>query len=767
MEYFSKYFAFLHWMMYLLDLLRVITRTEPRTESTDTEAVDVSEENTEPTPVVTQNVDASQQTDDAFETQIQKAREEELIKEISDLKVQLQTAHRVSGVSRRKADKLAWDLGIFESKYHLDIAELTRKRSDEIIRKEIETMKFQDEYDNRIFDLELTNTQQMQRILELEMEQTSRRQQRDPVCDKRSGELEASVAKIESVQQHLSSIDVVTEHAKWTINYVLEQVKVEIASAASESSQPDDEKERMIEDTQTIKCEMETVKLELEDAKERLIKETQTFKCEMESVKETIAELEQCKNRLIAAESQMKTITEGKDALLALKDAELKQLRKSAKQVQRKSEVKTRDVGCDTEDLPQPVKAKGIDVGCCTDDFPQLVKPKSRDVSCDTDDLPSLPEAGKKDVGCGIDDLAPLAAAKEIQGASADEGKQSVDESERLTEFREVSSRKKKAKLQAEAAAKKEERAPEKDKTPAELVSIYETVMDVISPSQFPPLSGKRPPGQPAADVRPARQPAADVRPARQPATDVRPARQPAADVRRARKPAADVKPARQPAADVQPPVVFQSADYRYKQKPIEGYTVNLSEGQTSVHPPARPQAKAAPTAAPTVAPEKEKAATAKPAASFAIVSGEIPQLQSADKLVLLDIHYRNYGRIVGRGGENVRRLEETHGVMMTLVQNQNSLQFYNLKISGGSPAKRRAAAQEVIEGLPVTIECSNVDLRQLRHLKMRSSETEFFVSVRRPMSRDEKLQLSGRINDCRKAFDLLVNGRDPRPSPK
>ncbi|KAK4003688.1 hypothetical protein OUZ56_005443 [Daphnia magna] len=105
--------------------------------------------------------------------------------------------------------------------------------------------------------------------------------------------------------------------------------------------------------------------------------------------------------------------------------------------------------------------------------------------------------------------------------------------------------------------------------------------------------------------------------------------------------------------------------------------------------------------------------------------------------------------------------------VMMTLVQNQNALQFYNLKISGGSPAKRRAAAQEVIEGLPVTIECSNVDLRQLRHLKMRSSETEFFVSVRRPMSRDEKLQLSGRINDCRKAFNLLVNGRDPRPSPK
>ncbi|KAK4026312.1 hypothetical protein OUZ56_015319 [Daphnia magna] len=709
MEYFPKYFVFLHWMMYLLDVLRIVTRTEPRTESTDTEAVDVSEENTEPTPVVTQNVDASQQTDDAFETQIQKAREEELMKRVSDLKDQLQTAHRVSGESRRKADKLAWDLGIFESKYHLDIAELTRKRSDEIIRKEIETMKFQDEYDNRIVDLELTNTQQMQRILELEMEQTSRRQQRDPVCDKPSGELKASVTKIESVQEHLSSIDVVTEHAKWTINHVLEQVKVEIASAASESSQPDDEKERMIEDTQTIKCEMETVKLELEDAKERLNKETQTFKCEMESVKETIAELEQCQNRLIAAESQMKTIAEGKDALLALKDAELTQLRKSAKQM--------------------------LDAKMQTDDFPQLdatrrsreAQRKSRDVSCDTDDLASLPEAGKKDVGCGIDDVAPLAAAKEIQGASADEGKQSVDESERLTEFREVSSRKEKAKLQAEAAAKKEERAPEKDKTPAELVSIYETVMDAISPTQFPPLSGKRPPGQPAADVRPARQ----------------------------------------PAADVQPPVVFQSADYRYKQKPIEGYTVNLSEGQTSVHPPARPQGKAAPTAAPTVAPEKEKAATAKPAASFAIVSGEIPQLQSADKLVLLDIHVRNYGRIVGRGGENVRRLEETHGVMMTLVQNQNALQFYNLKISGGSPGKRRAAAQEVIEGLPVTIECSNVDLKQLRHLKMQSSETEFFVSVRRPISRDEKLQLSGRINDCRKAFDLLVNGRDPRPSPK
>ncbi|KZR98935.1 Uncharacterized protein APZ42_005413, partial [Daphnia magna] len=207
------------------------------------------------------------------------------MKQIYDLKDQLQTAHRISGESRRKADKLAWDLGIFESKYHLDIAELRKKRSDEIMRKEIETMKFQDEYDNRIVDLELINTQQMQRILELEMEQTSRRQQRDPVCDKPSGELKASVTKIESVQEHLSSIEVVTEHAKWTINHVLEQVKVEIASAASESSQPDYEKERMIEDTQTIKCEMETVKLELEDAKQRLIKDTQTFKCEMESVK--------------------------------------------------------------------------------------------------------------------------------------------------------------------------------------------------------------------------------------------------------------------------------------------------------------------------------------------------------------------------------------------------------------------------------------------------------------------------------------------------
>ncbi|KAI9563919.1 hypothetical protein GHT06_011387 [Daphnia sinensis] len=734
MEYFTKSFAFLYWVMYLLDLLKIFTRTLEEGSTNTEDEDDVFQECAEPTTVETQNVDVSQQTDDETQTvdgsqqtdetdenQKHKAREEELLQEIFALQNELQTAYRVSGESKRKADKLAWDLGMYESRYQQETAELARKRSDEIIQKEIEIMNLQDEYDNRLADLELANTNLMQRILELEIEQAGCSPQHDPVCDKRSGELEKSVTKIESIQEHLTSLDVITEHAKWTINHVLEQVKEELTSVANESSQPDYDKVRLIKDTQAVKCEMEKVKLELEDAKERLVKDTLTIKAELVSVKlelvgakETIVDMEQRHVRFTAAESQLKTIVDGKDVLLASKETELEELRGSLEQAQRKSQVKTRDVECDTEDLPQPVKPKGNDVGCCTDEFPQLVKPKVRDVSCKTEDVPTIPKA-KKDTACGTDDLPPIPAVKEVQAASADEGKQTSDEGEKLTEFSEVVSKKKRAKAKAEAAA--------------ESVSIYETVMEVLSPSQFPPLSGKRPARQPSVDVKPVRPTPVDARPARQP-------------------------------SEVKPPVVFPSADIRYKQKPIESYTVNPSEGKQQ--PPTRPQADAAPKAAPAEVPAPS---ASKPAPRFTIVSREIKQLESEEKCVLVDIHQSHYGRVVGRGGENVRRLQETHGVALSFAQNQKTLEFYDLKITGGSAAKRRACAREIIDAVPVTIECSNVDLRQLRHPKFQSSEGEFFVKIQRPTTRDEKLKITGRIKDCRMAFDLLVNGIVTRPS--
>ncbi|KAI9563027.1 hypothetical protein GHT06_010484 [Daphnia sinensis] len=258
--------------------------------------------------------------------------------------------------------------------------------------------------------------------------------------------------------------------------------------------------------------------------------------------------------------------------------------------------------------------------------------------------------------------------------------------------------------------------------------------MEALSPSQFPALSGKRTARQPSVDVKP-------VRPA-----------------------PVDARPARQPASEVKPPVVFPSADVRYKQKPIEGYTVNPSEGKQQ--PSARPQADAAPKAAPAEGHVLAPSAS-KPAPSFTIVSREIKQLESEEKFVLVDIHQSHYGRVVGRGGENVRRLQETHGVALSFAQNKKTLEYYDLKITGGSAAKRRAAAREIIDAVPVTIECSNVDLRQLRHPKFRGSEGDFFVKIQRPTTRDEKLKFTGRIKDCRMAFDLLVNGTVTRPSPK
>lgn len=122
------------------------------------------------------------------------------------------------------------------------------------------------------------------------------------------------LAQIANIQEHINSLDVVTEHSKWLVNYVLKQIKDDITSVVSDSQKLKEENEKLTKDSQTTKSEMETVKLTLADAME------------------TMAEMEQHRSLLIASESQMKIIADAKDLLLALKDAELKHTRASAVQ---------------------------------------------------------------------------------------------------------------------------------------------------------------------------------------------------------------------------------------------------------------------------------------------------------------------------------------------------------------------------------------------------------------------------------------------------
>lgn len=153
---------------------------------------------------------------------------------------------------------------------------------------------------------------------------------------------------------------------------------------------------------------------------------------------------------------------------------------------------------------------------------PQITK---RDVGCDTDDLPQLVKAKGRDVGCGTDDLTPLPVTNETKGAAAADEKPSAYERETRKTPENLSDKvndSQKGTLQADEV-KQQERATEtvKDKTPVEL----------------PPLPK-----------------------------------------------------ARNPAADVTPPLVFPSSDCRYKQKPMEGYTVNPSIGKQLIHAPAGQQ---------------------------------------------------------------------------------------------------------------------------------------------------------------------------------
>jgi rRNA processing protein Krr1/Pno1 len=142
---------------------------------------------------------------------------------------------------------------------------------------------------------------------------------------------------------------------------------------------------------------------------------------------------------------------------------------------------------------------------------------------------------------------------------------------------------------------------------------------------------------------------------------------------------------------------------------------------------------------------------TSTPAKEYYIMS-EIMQTVRNDDIVVNGIASSDSGRVVGRGGQNLDRIENQYDVKMTLNNG-------TLVISGGNAEKRLAAAGDVIDNLPVVIECPKLPLGdeiriKTRHIKYYNHEYQ--VKICRPLDGKKNGTIWGRIENCRTVYDLL-----------
>ncbi|EFX74189.1 hypothetical protein DAPPUDRAFT_324590 [Daphnia pulex] len=141
------------------------------------------------------------------------------------------------------------------------------------------------------------------------------------------------------------------------------------------------------------------------------------------------------------------------------------------------------------------------------------------------------------------------------------------------------------------------------------------------------------------------------------------------------------------------------------------------------------------------------------PAEDFIIISEEIERTDLGNRLILTKILNRDYGRVVGRGGQNAERLEQEYNVKISFVN--CSQENVKLIISEGNADGRRAASDDIIENLPVLVDCPK--LKSYGHA-LKNATIQCDVKINRPNLNNPGLTICGKLSNCRKAYKMLVN---------
>ena len=197
----------------------------------------------------------------------------------------------------------------------------------------------------------------------------------------------------------------------------------------------------------------------------------------------------------------------------------------------------------------------------------------------------------------------------------------------------------------------------------------------------------------------------------------------------------------------------FAYTDFRYRDKPIEGYAVfpttedeKSAEHKTSIRIDLK-------DIFPVSAPGPKTNAPPKRMETFRI-RNNVVHTKRGYKDIIANIGTENCGRILGKGRRNIEDLRKRFGVGINLSQpDEEGLVI--VTVTGGTADDRNAAVQELVDQLPVKVDVTFAfgSLSQVE----RNLSGQSFPFVR--ITYDKKIcgyVFSGKLKECREAFEKL-----------
>lgn len=220
--------------------------------------------------------------------------------------------------------------------------------------------------------------------------------------------------------------------------------------------------------------------------------------------------------------------------------------------------------------------------------------------------------------------------------------------------------------------------------------------------------------------------------------------------------------------ADPKPEINFSAVrDIRYKNKPMSGYVVN-SDGSTVTYgdaakstpkPAAAIPTKMTETAGPPVSEQSKETIGLVKTDDLIVTTTPVERVSlPGNKLLLKNIPGGDYGRIIGSGGSNIRRIETEYRIVAGINKSPN--EDLSFLITGNNEEMRQAAADDIIRGLTITAEFVNLKLsKRIRNVRLFEIGKKFFVRINRPSPSDSngKMTLTGKLTSCQSAYAELL----------
>jgi hypothetical protein len=140
------------------------------------------------------------------------------------------------------------------------------------------------------------------------------------------------------------------------------------------------------------------------------------------------------------------------------------------------------------------------------------------------------------------------------------------------------------------------------------------------------------------------------------------------------------------------------------------------------------------------------------PPATEYVVRSDIMHFTTDYSITVRGIPTGQIGLVIGHRGRNMLRLERGYGVGLRFVEG-------TLYITGGDQRRRQDALKDVVENLPIVLECPFLPLEdheRINNLLINGLSFEYNVTICRPSARNKTGTISGRIDRCKTVYHLL-----------